>query len=156
MGKWKRGWQEERRHTLSRGRMESMWLDNSSVRSRSTNAHWALTMRRSHRLEESGHIYAGAWREGGTRLLTALTGSLHSGPMRSISRTSSYCSLRATRVYDSRDEGLAQGLEARQSQRAITSTWTQVCGLSQTSQWEEEENFPWSRDRMSNAIFKGA
>lgn len=99
MGKWKRGWQEERRHTLSRGRMESMWLDNSSIQSQSTNAHWVLTMRRSHGLEESGHIYAAAWCEGGTRLLTVLTGSLRSGPVRSISCTSSYCSLRATRVW---------------------------------------------------------
>lgn len=76
-------------------------------------------MYKSYGLEEHGHMYAEAWQESGMWLLTMHTEySLCSRPVQSIARASFYCSLRATTVYGSRNQGLDQGLEACKSHRA--------------------------------------
>lgn len=90
-----------------------------SVQSQSTNAHWGLTIYKSYGREEYGQIYAKAWQGGGMWLRMALTEhSLCSRPVWSILHASSFCALRVTLVYDSRNQGSDQVLEAYQSHRA--------------------------------------
>lgn len=95
------------------------------------------TMCKSHGPEECGGIYTGAWQEGGMWLLTALT------------EHHSLCSRAQTKVWR-----LAKATEPQLAFEP-KSLWCKNPCLKIDISMRRGGDFPWSWNRMSNAIFRG-